>query len=64
MTISELAELVRDLRSVQRRYFRERTSEALHASKELEARVDRVLKQLADPPAAPGLFDGPTHREG
>lgn len=58
MTTGELAELVRDMRAAQKRYFRDRTSEALHASKELESRVDRVLRDLADPPA-PGLFDGP-----
>lgn len=56
MTVVELARLALETREAQRRYFRERTPEALERSKALEKRLDAAVKEILDPPP-PGLFD-------
>ena len=47
MTLQDLADLVRDMRAAQRRYFRNREPADLQASRKLESRVDVVLDYLA-----------------
>lgn len=54
MNITELATLVRQMRDAQRTYFRERSPQALNASKELERRVDRAVADVLD--KQPKLF--------
>lgn len=54
MNITELAELVRQMRDAQRTYFRERSPQALSVSKELERCVDRAVDDVLD--KQPKLF--------
>lgn len=61
MTIDDLAAKVRWMRTCQRSWDREQTDRALHAAKEAESAVDRILDQLA---RGPDLFDGWPHGEG
>ena len=49
-TTTQLARLVRDMRSAQNRYFRDRTSERLRESMDLEKLVDRKLGDILDRP--------------
>lgn len=53
--LRQLAMLVRDVRAAQKRYFRERTTDALTASKSLESKLDRMAADVLDAPA-PSLF--------
>lgn len=56
-SLKEYAGLVRDMRALQNRYFREgRSSEVLRLCKEAERAVDRATAAILDPPA-PTLFD-------
>lgn len=54
--IGELATLVRDMRTAQKRYFRTRAYKDLFAAKELEAAVDREVAQRLE--LEEGLFRG------
>ncbi len=56
MSIPELLDLVRQMRSAQREYFRGRTPTALHAAKALEARVDAGLEMIAGGSPQADLF--------
>jgi hypothetical protein len=49
----EFAKLVAELRERQKEYFRTKSTGALEASKVLERKVDRALKEILAPP---GLF--------
>lgn len=50
MRADKFTNLVADMRSAQKRYFRERTQSALRAARELESKVDLILKEkLGDP---------------
>lgn len=52
MTAIELARRVKMVRDAQRKYFRERTLEALDESRRLERELDETLKEIiADRPA-------------
>lgn len=55
MTVRELAELVAEMRRLQREYFRTRSSTALESSKVLEKRVDRAVLECLEQPS---LFGG------
>lgn len=57
MTIQEYAALVRDMRALQNRYFKEgRSTDVLRQSKDAEKAVDRATAAILDPPE-PALFD-------
>jgi hypothetical protein len=43
MKLNEFVVLVRDMRSLQKEYFRTRSQEVLSACKDLEANVDRAI---------------------
>ena len=48
MADAEFVRLVKDMRAAQRRYFRERTPQALEESKRLEREVDAAVKAAGD----------------
>lgn len=48
MTITELANLVADMRHAQTNYFRIRSTSALEESKRLERKVDEACKAILD----------------
>lgn len=55
--LSMYAELVRDMRALQNRYFREgKASDVLRRAKEAEKQVDRATDAVLNPPE-PTLFD-------
>lgn len=54
MKPEEIIDLVESMREWQKRYFRERSAEALSRSKELERRVDAAIEQFKN--RQPGLF--------
>lgn len=56
MTTEDLAAIVRQMRKLQRDYFRTRDQGTLRESKDMERRVDAALEHLAGT-AQPGLFD-------
>jgi hypothetical protein len=56
MTLKELALLVQQMRSAQRTYFKDRTTQALEASKRVERELDAAVKEILDPKPL-GLFD-------
>lgn len=45
MRADEFTNLVASMRAAQKRYFAERTQSALKAAKDLESKVDRILKE-------------------
>jgi hypothetical protein len=53
MTLIELARLIRLAREVQKAYFRTRSQPDLIASRTVEARSDRVVAEILDPPTLP-----------
>ena len=53
----DLARLVRAMRSMQKRYFRDRTRGELQESKRLEAEVDRAVEAILSAPAQASLFE-------
>ena len=48
MTATDLAELVRQMRTAQKTYFRERSPQCLSVSKELERRVDKAVSDVLE----------------
>ena len=54
ITRNELAELVEEMRTSQKTFFRDRTQEGLLRSKELERRVDATVRLIRD--KQPPLF--------
>ena len=55
--LSMYAELVREMRAIQKRFFRgEKTAAVVRQAKALEARVDRATDAILNPPE-PTLFD-------
>ncbi len=48
MTLEDLAKLVKRMRAVQKRYFRERSAQLLNMSKQLEKAVDAAVKEVLD----------------
>lgn len=46
MTIEQLAQLVREMRTEQKNYFRYRTPDHLQNSKKLEAQVDAAVNDI------------------
>lgn len=48
MTLTELAELVANMRHAQKEYFRTRSDSALEESKRLEKRVDDACREILD----------------
>ena len=46
--LTNLAELVKEMRNAQKCYFRERSPQWLSTAKELERRVDAEVKKLLD----------------
>jgi hypothetical protein len=61
VNVRELAELVRDCRAAQRKYFQSRETLDLEQARRLEVWLDDEVAELLDP-RGPGLFGGP--REG
>jgi hypothetical protein len=57
MDLWEFVELVQQMRTAQKLYFRERTPRTLAAAKSLEHEVDRVIERLTHPRAEVTLFD-------
>jgi hypothetical protein len=55
VTVNELAELVRDMRSGQMAYFKERTVEALRESKRIEKLVDQAVETVLGTEKQKGL---------
>jgi hypothetical protein len=53
VTVTELANLVAEMRRAQKEYFRTRSSGALDKSKALEKQVDAAVKECLE---EPGLF--------
>jgi hypothetical protein len=53
VTATELANLVAEMRTAQKEYFRTRSSGALDKSKSLEKQVDAAVKECLE---EPGLF--------
>lgn len=49
MTTEELAAAVQEVRTLQKRYFKERTRTLLEASKEAEANLDKLLSEILNP---------------
>lgn len=54
---SDLVDLVRRMRTAQKKYFRDRTPSLLTEARDYERRVDKVLADLAAPPQ-PSLWGG------
>jgi hypothetical protein len=50
VSTEELAQQVREMRKQQVSYFSSRSHSALKKSKELEAKVDKLLKDIPEPP--------------
>ena len=48
MKVDELAELVRQMRDAQKKYFKEREPLALSMARELERRVDKAVTDTLD----------------
>ena len=57
MPDSTFVDLVRRMRTAQKRWFAYKKQDALVESKQLEREVDRWLERDAGPRAAPTLFD-------
>ena len=62
MDLRALADLGKQMREAQKRYFATRSTEALDASKRLERAFDQAVAQALDP--QPGLFDRAGTQEG
>jgi phosphate uptake regulator len=56
MTARELAELVAEMRSAQKEYFRTKNPAAIERSKQLERKVDAACRQVLEQPT---LFGDP-----
>ena len=54
MTAQQLAELVAEMRSAQKRFFQRRSDASLERAKQLEKQVDEACKRLLEQPT---LFD-------
>jgi hypothetical protein len=61
--LSMYAELVREMRDIQRRFFKgEKSAAVVRQAKSLESRVDQATAAILDPPP-PSLFDNPWPEE-
>lgn len=63
MDITTLARMVKNVRDLQRAYFKGRSSTVLQESKAAERKLDEAVDAILNPKAAPqpGLFDEPPH---
>lgn len=57
MTLTDLAKLVKEMRTAQGWYFKERTAERLNAAVRLEKQVDAAVKSVLEPTPQGDLFD-------
>jgi hypothetical protein len=59
MTVEQLAREVEAMRACQAAYFKLKTGDALTASKAAERKIDKLVRDILNPPPAPrpGLFD-------
>lgn len=59
MTTGEFADLVQEMRTAQKTYFKTRSKESLDKSKYLEAKVDKLLEERKnrETQQQPTLFD-------
>jgi len=46
--MKEFYEAVKDMRKIQKEYFRSRSQEALRKSKEAESKVDKLIKSIEE----------------
>jgi len=54
MTVEELAELVRQMREVQKRFFRgDKSADTVGRAKALERQVDAAVREITHPPLFP-----------
>jgi hypothetical protein len=57
MVSDDFVQLVKRMRELQAKYFKDRDPTTLRECKDLERRVDAAVKEITRGPKQPGLFD-------